>query len=125
MIDVGSNSLVSDEDSQLCKNLVEALEPVKLTTLGICQNDANLISANAALVFLLDELENQDSNKFAKNLYKAVIQRVRERSNEEAIWLMKYLVNPDIMHKEDRISCKKPAKSLMINCANRISQRHF
>ena len=85
MIDVGSNSLVSDEDSQLCKNLVEALEPVKLTTLGILQNDANLISADATLVFLLDELENQDSNKFAKNLYKAFIQKVRKRRNEEVV----------------------------------------
>ena len=53
MIDVGSTSLVSH--FQLCKNFVEDLEPVKLTTLGICQKDANLISANAALVFLLDE----------------------------------------------------------------------
>ena len=76
-------------------------------------------------MFLLDELENQDSIKFAKNLYKVVIQRVRERINEEEIWLMKYLVNPDIMHKEDIISCKRPAKSLMINFANRILQRQF
>ena len=56
MIDIGCVSLVSDNDFQMCKHLVEALEPVKLTSLGICQNDANFISADAALVFLLDEL---------------------------------------------------------------------
>ena len=94
-------SLVSDNDFQMCKHLVEALEPVKLTTLGICQNDANLISADAALVFLLDELEKMANNQFAQNLYTAVIERVRERCNEEIIWLMKYLVNPENIQKEE------------------------
>ena len=111
MIDIGCVSIVSDDDFQMCKHLVEALEPVKLATLGICQNDANLISADAALVFLLNELQNMANNKFAQNLHTAVIERVRERRNEEIIWLMKYLLNPENIQKEDQISGKKnPSK---------------
>ncbi len=58
MIDVGSASCVSEGEFEICKQLVEALEPVKLTTLGICQNDANLLSADAAIVFLLNDLKS-------------------------------------------------------------------
>ena len=107
MIDIGCVSIVSDDDFQMCKNQVEALEPVKLATLGICQNDANLVSADAALVFLLNELKDMANNKFAQNLHTAVIERVRERRNEEIIWLMKYLLNPENIQKEDNISGKK------------------
>ena len=67
MIDIGCVSLVSDNDFQMCKHLVEALEPVKLTTLSICQNDANLISADAAL-FLLDELEKNGQQPICPKL---------------------------------------------------------
>ena len=80
MIDVRGNSLVSDEDFQLCKILVEDLEP-------------HLASAKMTPTWLLPTQQKLVG-------YNAVIKRVHERRNEEVIWLMKYLLTQYIMHKK-------------------------
>ena len=124
MIENGCSTAVSDAEYRTAKTLVEALEPVKLTTLAICQKDANLVTADAALDFLLNDLNQQsETNSFAAKIKQAIELRISERRNEEVVWLLKFLVNPDNLNNDDIISRRKPSKQSLISRANKISQR--
>ena len=48
---------------------------------------------------------------------------MKERRNEDVVWLAKFLVNPDMILKDDKISGKKSVKSTCINLANKLAKR--
>ena len=108
MIDIGCKSHVSNEDFLII----------------ICQTDANA-TADAAIVYLLSELEEMEakSNAISERLRLSIVRRVKERRNEDVVWLAKFLVNPDTILKDDKISGRKPVKSTCINLANKLAKR--
>ena len=61
MIDIISTSAVTESKFEICQSICEALKLFKLETQGICRNDANLVTGDAAIVFLLERLKNQCS----------------------------------------------------------------
>ena len=82
------------------------------------------MTADAALVYLLKELEGMETNNsFAKSLRISIVRRLRERRNEEIVWLAKYLINPQSILKEDKISGKIPVRTKFLNFANRLAKR--
>ena len=108
MIDIGCKSHVSNVDFLII----------------ICQTDANA-TADAAIVYLLSELEEMEakSNAISERLRLSIVRRVKERRNEDVVWLAKFLVNPDTILKDDKISGRKPVKSTCINLANKLAKR--
>ena len=52
---------LSEEDFSAVKMLVKALTPIKNTVEAICKEDATLLTADAAINFMLKILESQDS----------------------------------------------------------------
>ena len=48
---------------------------------------------------------------------------MKERRNEDVVWLAKFLVNPDTILKDDKISGRKPVKSTCINLTNKLAKR--
>ena len=48
---------------------------------------------------------------------------MKEKRNEDVVWLAKFLVNPDTILKDDKISGRKPVKSTCINLPNKLAKR--
>ncbi|XP_063782142.1 uncharacterized protein LOC134932045 [Pseudophryne corroboree] len=92
MIDVKSQVHITDADFESVQEIVTALQPVKLVVEALCHRDINLITADAAVKFALQQLEKQCS-ELAKNLAVAVRARISERRNEFA-GILQYLNNP-------------------------------
>lgn len=53
LIDIKSNIVFSDDELETTGTLIEILLPVKLAVEALCREDANLLTANTTLEFLL------------------------------------------------------------------------
>ena len=124
MIDIRAVSAVSEHEYGMCKSLCDALEPVKEVTKSICRNDATLVSADASIVFLLNELQNLKTD-YAKQLHDAVKERIGERRHPTLVALAKYLLNPETISKVDPLTGLKVKKESLITLANSLSQKLF
>jgi len=69
----------SDEDSEQISQLVSGLQPVKVTVEALCRSDANLLTAEIALRFLMTTLNGQkEQSPLAGQLVEALRRRVGE-----------------------------------------------
>ena len=127
LTDLSKTSSVSDEECSLCKSLCNILEPVKLTSDSLCRNDANLITADAAINFLIDTLATETgcNNIHAQIMKDSVIKRISERRNLVLVHLMKYLVNGDFSQVADQITGTKVTKSSIHTKANLMFTKLF
>ena len=62
-------------NKELLANLLNILEPIRATVEEICSNDANLLTTDIALNFMLGELRSQ-SFDIAFELYKQLKIRI-------------------------------------------------
>ena len=77
-VDVNIDSNVITEDMKTLKYICNCLEPLKVSTEALCQNDVTLLSLEATIQFLLNKLSeiatpySQNSQKccFLKNFGK-------------------------------------------------------
>jgi len=95
----------------VCKSLCEALKPFKAATKSFCRNYPNLVTADAAIVFLLNELKDQ-SYLHTLQRYDTVKARTTEWRQPVAVALLKYLLNPDSINKADQITGEIVSKLL-------------
>ena len=125
-IDIAKSSAVSDADFDICKQLVQVLEPVQLTSDAFCRRDANLLTADAATVFLLETLEKEtkENNVFSPHLYNALKSRITKRRNCDVVNLMRYLKNEDIK-KPDPVTGLKIVKSSLQVKATELIERLY
>ena len=81
--DLSKTTSVSDEECVMCARLCNVLKSVKLASDVLCRNYANLITADAAITFLIDTLtkESNKNNTHAKVTREAVIKSINERRN--------------------------------------------
>ena len=61
LIDISSDIHFSDEEFNLSSSIITALTTVKLTVDALCRKDANLLTAEASLTFILDTLSQRKS----------------------------------------------------------------
>lgn len=78
LIDLKSTIVFSELEFTQIENLVRALETVKLTVDALCRRDANLLTAEAALKFMIKKLRNLDSS-VSRDLTAALSTRIRQR----------------------------------------------
>ena len=92
--------------------------PTVIKTKG-SRNDADLITADAAITFLIDTLtkESNKNNTHAQVMRDFVVKRINQRRNHVLVLLMKYLVKGDLLHT-DLITGTKVNKSNLHAKAN-------
>lgn len=76
LIDIKSPLSFNEEEMDLIKNLLSTLEPVKLAVEALCRRDSTLLTADATISFLINNLGN---NHLALHLKEAIIRRINER----------------------------------------------
>ena len=101
-----------------------SVKPVKLASDVLCRNDANLITADAAITFLIDTLtkESNKNNTHAQVIRDFVVKRIHQRRNHVLVLLKKYLVKGDLPHT-DLITGTKVNKSNLHAKSNASLQR--
>ncbi|GBN15837.1 hypothetical protein AVEN_248238-1 [Araneus ventricosus] len=78
LIDVGSDTKVSNLEWSKIKDLIESLQPFKLAVETLCRRDSTLLTAETALKFILEKLLSQDTMLNAE-LSEALRVRIKER----------------------------------------------
>lgn len=81
LIDISYDIQFSDEEFNVLSSIIAALTPVKLTVDALCRKDANLLTADASLTFMLDTLSKQKS-AIALELLEALKSRILLRRTE-------------------------------------------
>ena len=100
LIDHGDQFEFSEAELALLKSIVDALCPIKVSVLALCQRDQNLLKADVTLSFMLEKLEEQDT-LIARDLKLALRERISQRRNAVLVSLLKLLNNPDGLEDED------------------------
>lgn len=78
LIDVNNSLLLDEVELTDIKDLIEALQPLKLGVESLCSRDANLLTADAVLQFCLCELKEK-SSKIGLEIYESLKRRILER----------------------------------------------
>ena len=63
-----------EEEFNLLKEIYDALQPIKVLTIKLCSDNANLLTADVAYKVTFDWLKNQKS-EIAKDLYTQLRKR--------------------------------------------------
>lgn len=120
LLDLRSDIVFSDQEVILLQNAINALLPIKLTVEAICRRDANLLTTDAALSFLLQTLSDLDS-EISRDLKHQLEIRICER-RLEASSALKYLHGGFSSHHIFKIATKANAtmfvKSLLVRLYN-------
>lgn len=100
-----NKSLVDNTFSAYEFNLMEkiifALRPIQTAVEALCARDANLISADVSLKFMLDELAKQKTS-LSESLSAELINRIRERRSEVSD-VLQFLHNPNELFNGDQV----------------------
>jgi hypothetical protein len=81
LIDLKSTIVLSEREFTQIENPVRALEIVKLTVDALCRRDANLLTAEAALKFMVTKLCSQDTS-VSRDLVAALSTSIRQRRTQ-------------------------------------------
>src|SRR5437016_6226866 len=112
LIDLESKIVVEDWEWDRIYDLVQALEPIKLTVETLCRRDANLLTADTALNLTLTEIL-QANTPISLELALALRKRIKER---RAIFssALQYLYTGSIENDLDE-AFKAPAKTKILS----------
>lgn len=92
LIDLAIPNTLNDSDFERLIDIVDSLEPVKLTVLALCRHDANLYTADIAFNFMFEELKRM-SSPLSIRLFESLKNRINQRRTI-ASEAMSYLTNP-------------------------------
>lgn len=102
LMDMKNPLTFSANEFQQISQLVSGLEPVKVTVEALCRADANLLTAEIALKFLMDTLHAQEtSSPLAKELVAALRHRILQRRCPHLSGVLAYLHNPMVVVSEN------------------------
>lgn len=106
--------MISEREFNAVKILVRNLLPIKITVETLCRRDANLLTADAALSFMLKKIQPDEVGETLKH---NLITRIKERRNK--FWgLLQYLHNGGMNELDD--SFTYPSKLERINLINKL-----
>lgn len=81
LVDIDPDLRLTQEDLKLISDIGKALKPVQLAVEALCRRDANLVTADAILIFAFNQLHQQESN-ISKKLFEALKNRINERRSD-------------------------------------------
>lgn len=117
LIDIASDIVISDTEIVSINNIITALLPVKLTVDALCRKDANLLSADAALSFML---ENFGSDELSLKLKNELEIRISQRRTNVS-GTLQYLHNGG--KSEIHESFNRPSKNTIAKVIESFAQR--
>ena len=68
--------------------------PIRIAVDALCMRDANFITAEATITFLLDEFQNYQSSEYKNVIIEAIDQRSVQERYIQASVITAYLHNP-------------------------------
>ncbi|KAI6658832.1 hypothetical protein LOD99_15157 [Oopsacas minuta] len=89
----GEHICLSDQEIAAISSIVEALNPIKIALETICRRDTNLITTEATIKFLLEDIQKSNTNYHAQIL-EALSQRMVQERYTEVSAILQYLHNP-------------------------------
>ncbi|XP_013185171.1 uncharacterized protein LOC132903749 isoform X1 [Amyelois transitella] len=115
---------VNEEAVAVLKALHESLHVVKITVESLCQRDADLMTADTALKFMLKSLDSNQNGNISKNLAQSLRNRIKERRLPIASVLV-YLYDSEDYHEDnfDRETFSKPTSNEMLEEIVKIIKR--
>ena len=94
LLDLNSDIKIGDEEISQISHIVQALGLIKIAVDALCRRDANFISAEATIKFLLDEMQNYPPSEYNNRIIEAITQRSIQERYIEASIIIAYLHNP-------------------------------
>ena len=91
-LDVGIN--INDDEFSHISNIVKALDPIKLAVEALCRRDANFITAEATIKFLLEKIQNYSPSVYKTKIIEAIEERIIQQRYADASIIIAYLHNP-------------------------------
>lgn len=81
LIDLNTSYAFSESEFKLLSETIASLLPIKLTVEALCRKDANLLTASAAINFMIMSLEKMNNN-LANELRVSLEFRIKQRYND-------------------------------------------
>lgn len=78
LVDIKSKDFLEEWEVELLLHIKNALEPIQAAVEALCRRDANLITADATIIFTLKSLKEQGS-QLSLSLFEAIKRRIKER----------------------------------------------
>lgn len=97
LLDLKSNVKFTDEEIQDLHDIHYSLDVIKTTVMSLCRRDSNLLTADAALRFMLEKLDLQ-SNHLSGKLATTLRKRIKERRTN-VFGVLQYLHNNEEFFK--------------------------
>ena len=94
LLDLDIDIKLNDEEFHHINNIVQALDPIKLAVEALCRREANLITAEATIKFLFEEIQTYPATEYTIKIIDAINQRSVQERYIEASVIMAYLHNP-------------------------------
>ena len=86
LLDLNIDIKLNNEEFQQINNIVQALYPIKLAVEALCRREENLITAEATIKFLFDEIQTYPATEYNIIIIGAINQRsVQERYIEASV----------------------------------------
>lgn len=118
LIDLNSHAF-SEEEFLLIKEIINILNPIKITLEALCHGDMTLCKADAALPFMLKEILTINC-ALSTCLYRSLRKRIDERRNVYST-LLNFLKNPnnksEFDNNLDMVVIKTELKQLILRCS--------
>lgn len=81
LVDINTTTTIEEWEIAHISDIMFSLEPIQAAVEALCRRDANLITADATLIFTLKTLQEQNS-EISLALFHALNQRIQERRTE-------------------------------------------
>ena len=91
LLDLKSNINFTEKEIQDLQNIHHSLDVIKTTVMSLCRRDSNLLTADAALQFMLNKLDYQH-NELSERLANSLRKRIKERRTSVS-GILQYLHN--------------------------------
>ncbi|CAK1592201.1 unnamed protein product [Parnassius mnemosyne] len=99
LIDLKEKTMFSTYELDLLQDLSTTLTIVKSTVEAICQEKANLLTADTALQFMVTKLQ-ENNGVISSRLLQALTLRIAQRRQADLVCTLKYLHNPNKYYQE-------------------------
>jgi hypothetical protein len=95
LIDVKADVTLSEGEFEIMSNVIVALKPLEAAVEALCRRDANLITANTTMKFIMNELEKMPPSTFlVRQLQDALEKRIFKERHLYSADILLYLHNP-------------------------------
>jgi hypothetical protein len=125
LIDIKCNITFHEDEIEMLQDISDSLNIIKTTVEAICQEDANLLTAEIALKFMVEKLVGNDS-QISRDLLEALKERISQRRQPVLNGTLKYLHNSVNYYKES--SCypfANPSNQDIKDCIFKINSLHM